>query len=1325
MSQALYVSQLANRVNSVGKLDAKNGLFNWPLDDLAQQILPSGTILIWSGIAANIPMGWQLCDGTNGTPDLRSRFVMGGGGSVIVGTTGGSANYTLTLSESNLPAHTHSMAGITTSAAGSHTHSASSGGLPDHKHYFAGDDQLVFITEQAPEGRSFGSYDAKSSSGGGGGGNMYKTTGVKEVGSGGISVTIDTAGSHSHTIPPQNTGSTGTGTAISIPTNPAFYALCYIMRLPYSGSNSLESGPPAPGLGGTSGGSVSAWTVEPAVGGVSLRITAEDNSYKNIKLTAGSNIVLTRITDGELTIGATFNFDFEGSWNTKKTTDLPEASPARYWTPTREAAVTTYIDENDYLNFYPTAGVLKENKVPVYASFAFSIQAQGLPAFWLTDNQNFDTAYFHTNTPYGLVRPYRAYRFDKTSDFFYDTEALTLNFTTSDEYVMCLYNMGTYFAYVILGNKITPSLRKHWLVKTFASSKSQDWQAYLDVTSLAPPGATVNDQAYNFFLMLDTQGDRILRVTMADYSLGSFVLDVYDNQLVLIRSQILVSVSDFDKTNIHNPVSTGWNTQPYNGQQYSGYSGFTWLSRPPAFSYPFTWNKYTEELLFCASGYFIAKGSPNVEQGTTITISWQIPKTWLLDGSGTTINNISDKGSGVRYKLVPDSTWDTSTGGCSSYYTPNWGWSTSVTTDEYANRVTLTRVSHWSSSEFAAVEFNNEILKTIGSNLIGKQKSSLPKITQIPDASTWSKLIYAWLFHVIDDNILVSAFSTTSQWQNVSVDFLTNKFETRPVGDSVAAYNTLYLDPLTAKTVPNFGFENPWDGSYYTTTVISGQGHYYRIKEGQPVTKITLSAGSTGNTRKFDSLPGGSFTLPPIPSTIGTVINITNVFEGTDQRGPIVYNGNDNDKKFWAAVKGQGSLPNQLFIAKYSNGSWSSIAGPFYQADIDRSNTAWGDTGNRIRASRGCPLLTESGKFIFQWWMLVPGGGYFMIMNYDTVNDTVVSPTPYQHGKSSADNFDAYFKQSSTNRYSTLQGVSGYYGDSFGYSSKLGYYCASGLWNQLAIVILSSKDPRPTSSGGSATVYTETQWWNGPNRHEINFSAEPTVGLLVYVRNFPLFVGGYYGNLPNQTLAVPANKTSWIYAIKPDSLTDRRNITVQVSDEYQPSSFKKVNLGSVTTTTDKIIASEGYLINSQTWEPSAGASVNKTFTFTGRRASGNQGTFDLCVIRGLTVNGTIELAINFAATAGADKGSYQRAVFAVGTYVNSGNTGLYTIEAGTPVNRTVTSTTPFTYTRISVDALKISWNGTGLSSSDTNFALYLRINTNMFLTINRISLDGL
>ena len=39
--------------------------------------VPSGAIMMWSGTIATIPSGWYLCDGTNGTPNLTNKFIIG------------------------------------------------------------------------------------------------------------------------------------------------------------------------------------------------------------------------------------------------------------------------------------------------------------------------------------------------------------------------------------------------------------------------------------------------------------------------------------------------------------------------------------------------------------------------------------------------------------------------------------------------------------------------------------------------------------------------------------------------------------------------------------------------------------------------------------------------------------------------------------------------------------------------------------------------------------------------------------------------------------------------------------------------------------------------------------------------------------------------------------------------------------------------------------------------------------------------------------------------------------------------------------------------
>lgn len=67
--------------------------------------IPNGIITMWSGDITNVPDGWTLCDGTDGTPDLRNRFIAGAGDEYTVGQTGGEREHQLT--ENEMPSHSH------------------------------------------------------------------------------------------------------------------------------------------------------------------------------------------------------------------------------------------------------------------------------------------------------------------------------------------------------------------------------------------------------------------------------------------------------------------------------------------------------------------------------------------------------------------------------------------------------------------------------------------------------------------------------------------------------------------------------------------------------------------------------------------------------------------------------------------------------------------------------------------------------------------------------------------------------------------------------------------------------------------------------------------------------------------------------------------------------------------------------------------------------------------------------------------------------------------------------------------------------------------
>jgi microcystin-dependent protein len=81
--------------------------------------IPAGLISMWSGSIGSIPSGWYLCDGSNGTPNLTDRFIIGAGSTYAVNGTGGVSSVTLTTN--NMPSHTHTATSTVTDPGHTHT----------------------------------------------------------------------------------------------------------------------------------------------------------------------------------------------------------------------------------------------------------------------------------------------------------------------------------------------------------------------------------------------------------------------------------------------------------------------------------------------------------------------------------------------------------------------------------------------------------------------------------------------------------------------------------------------------------------------------------------------------------------------------------------------------------------------------------------------------------------------------------------------------------------------------------------------------------------------------------------------------------------------------------------------------------------------------------------------------------------------------------------------------------------------------------------------------------------------------------------------------
>lgn len=143
---------------------------------VAAAAFPSGGIILWSGSVASIPSGWYLCNGSNGTPDLRDKFVVGAGSSYAVAATGGST-------DSIVVSHTHTATSTVTD--------------PGHLHSDTGSYQVWGSTSGPDSNQAWGGTHNTSSA----------TTGVT------VATSIST------------TGSSGTNANL-----PPYYALAYIMK---------------------------------------------------------------------------------------------------------------------------------------------------------------------------------------------------------------------------------------------------------------------------------------------------------------------------------------------------------------------------------------------------------------------------------------------------------------------------------------------------------------------------------------------------------------------------------------------------------------------------------------------------------------------------------------------------------------------------------------------------------------------------------------------------------------------------------------------------------------------------------------------------------------------------------------------------------------------------------------------------------------------------------------------------------------------------------------------------------------------------------------
>ena len=236
------------------------------LEAASLYLVPRGGVILWHGSSDAIPKGWAICDGTQGTPDMRDRFVVGAGGKYALDGMGGAESATPDVSTGTAktgisladaaPGGTAGSSGtgigIQNAALNIWTGAAGTGigiqgttldgnTLPNHNHSITtcadngtsnsypmgpGDTQRTQTNWTNATGNSWGHAHAVSDPGHAHAvGSSEHAHGVSDPGHAHAVATE----AHNHTL--TDGGHSHTVTAKAIGTVPPYYALCFIQKL--------------------------------------------------------------------------------------------------------------------------------------------------------------------------------------------------------------------------------------------------------------------------------------------------------------------------------------------------------------------------------------------------------------------------------------------------------------------------------------------------------------------------------------------------------------------------------------------------------------------------------------------------------------------------------------------------------------------------------------------------------------------------------------------------------------------------------------------------------------------------------------------------------------------------------------------------------------------------------------------------------------------------------------------------------------------------------------------------------------------------------------
>lgn len=848
-------------------------------------------------------------------------------------------------------------------------------------------------------------------------------------------------------------------------------------------------------------------------------------------------------------------------------------------------------DVGDFLNRTPFAGFSNEERtVPVYTNFPLGQVSRSSYTSYGLDKNNREVIFYTAADAALYYHVYMGYRYTSDEDFTFINEPVTVPGIQPGEFLSEVISWGPGYAACNISLISNNNVVRTVLFDTFGSTTdTSQWTVYRSWTA-AQMGLTAatntnnvsiaGNSSHNFALTTINGVKYALHLEVAGgYSTHSPVVLHIENQTTRLRSLTVFNPAEIDRTDRTGAGRTF--NSAYDGIKATilytprFVSAPSFIYHPDSGKFMYYWGTYT---------MYNIPGQTVEGLGLAVTLDWTIPSTWVTSGTGAPVNNITVKAGGYRYRGIYDETWNTASGGFSTwqYFLNDTTYTSGMNVIGTAGRTGNMSVNNlgdiyicdhgiWDNfagcfSKFPSGARSNVTVGTIRPQLwyqkdVATQKGAAITLTYPPTGSRWSRVIQPPSPVFIGDTALISGDGSGLLDMYSTTTFNTSSFNTTWATDDTIKLNATgavnlfknapveFMDQLIQTILPR--------GTLSISTTITDQAAglstSFVTAPGWPIWVVTATGGELFFRKT-------ALIFPVIPTSLG-VLNA----DGYEMRLPYTWNGSETAPAYYAMVKAPTDV-NSITMVRNTSGTWIRVGGGLFTNIITVGQNAQGSTAT-------IPMManTEGNGSVFnaasgQWYNTLAVSIVAAAYDYPTrvnVNTLVYSNRDILDFIPVASGTDPHGQPGTGFRFNS-DGVA-----AFGFSRELGMFHSRSIATQDAVAVMSQKNL------ATGATFTEEQWWTNRNQRFLKWmTTTPSVGLVAYLTDYPIFIGGYVCRSPGGPLELPASSTC--YVILEKVIGDRTSVRQYISLVRPEDSFSRVCIAEIVTDDLGIVSTRNF-----------------------------------------------------------------------------------------------------------------------------------------------------